>query len=370
MASVMRDLNQPTISSTMDAWVLYGPNELKLEKKQVPEPGPAEVLVRVDAIAICATDLEILRHGTPALIEGESPFHKGFTPGHEYMGTVVKLGPYVDEFEVGERVVVEVHAGCGRCERCRQGMQTSCLNYSSRSKGHRANGFTTDGCFAQYAVNHVGTLTRVPDNIPDDEATLAVTSGTAMYGLDALGGLLAGDSIVISGPGPIGLMAVACAKALGANPVILTGTRESRLVIGRGLGADNTVNVREENPVDAVRRLTHGEGVDFVLECSGSPNTVDEGIRMLKRGGKICLAAFPNTPVEMDLAYLVRNNIYLYGNRGEARGAVRRGMSLMGQRKFDAKPLITHRFPLSELETALRYAAERIDDAIKVVVTP
>ena len=354
----------------MDAWVLYGPDELKLETKPVPTPGVAEVLVRIDAVAICGTDLEVISRGLPAMIEGELPFHKGFTPGHEYMGTIVALGPDVDEFSIGERVAAEIHAGCGRCERCRQGMYTSCLNYSKRGKGHRANGFTTDGCFAQFAINHVNTLVRVPDSMSDEEATLVVTSGTAMYGLDVLGGLVAGDSIAVTGPGAIGLMGVACAKALGAQPVIMTGTRENRLKLASRLGADYTVNIREEGPVEAVHRLTHGEGVDLVLECSGAPNAANEGARMLKRGGKICLAAFPREPVPVDLAYIVRNNIYLYGIRGEGRGAVKRGMALMAQRKFDASPLVTHTFPLSQLDTAIRYARERIDDAIKVVVKP
>ena len=143
--------NAVTIPKTMKAWVLGGPDELSLVEKPVPEPGRAEVLVRIDAIAVCATDIEIIKHGLPAIIDGGSPFNKGFTPGHEYMGTVVKLGPTVDEFEIGDRITVEVHAGCGRCQRCREGMHTSCLNYGYREKGHRANGFSTDGGFAEYA---------------------------------------------------------------------------------------------------------------------------------------------------------------------------------------------------------------------------
>lgn len=368
--AILESTKSFAIPKTMRAWVLHGPNELKLEQKPVPTPGAAEVLVRVDAVAICGTDLEIIRHGLPSLLEGELPFNKGFTPGHEYMGTVVALGSDVDEFQIGDRVTVEIHLGCMRCERCRHGMYTSCLNYSKRKKGHRANGFTTDGCFAEYCLNHVNTLVKVPDHMSDEEATLVVTSGTAMYGLDALGGLIAGESIVVTGPGPIGLMGVACAKALGAAPVILTGTRDARLQLGERLGADYTVNVRNEDAVAAVRRLTHGEGVDLVLECSGAPAAVDEALRMLKRGGKLCLAAFPSEPATVDLAYLVRNNIYLYGIRGEGKGAVKRGMALMAQRKFDAAPLVTHTFALDDLETALRYARERIEDAIKVCVKP
>ena len=194
--------NEYPIPPTMKAWVLGGPEQLSLVQKPVPEPGPAEVLVRVDAIAVCATDIEIIRHGVPAMIDGDLPFNKGFTPGHEYMGTVVKLGRTVDEFEIGDRVTVEVHAGCGRCQRCREGMYTSCLNYGYREKGHRANGFSTDGGFAEYAVNNINTIAHIPDEMSDAEATLIVTAGTAMYGLDVMGGVIAGEGVVVIGPGP------------------------------------------------------------------------------------------------------------------------------------------------------------------------
>ena len=360
--------NQFAIPPTMRAWVLAGPNELALIEKPVPEPGRSEVLVRVDAVAICATDIEIMKHGLPAMVEGGSPFNKNFTIGHEYMGTIVKLGPTVDEFALGERIAVEIHAGCGRCPRCREGMYTSCLNYGFPSKGHRANGFTTDGGFAEYAVNNVNTMVHVPDEMSDEEATLIVTAGTAMYGLDVLGGLIASEGVVVTGPGPIGLMGVAVAKALGADPVILTGTRERRLEMGRELGADAVVNVRSEDPVAAVSRITGGKGVQDVLECSGAAEALDQAARMVTRGGRICLAAFPHEPVSVDLAYIVRNNIYVFGIRGEGRSATHRAAALMKQKRFNAKLIHTHTFPLAEVPTAIKYARERIEDAIKVVV--
>src|ERR1700723_2055053 len=262
--------NEYVIPETMKAWVLGDPEQLTMVDKPVPEPGRAEVLVRIDAIAVCATDIEILSHGLPAMIDGELPFNKGFTPGHEYMGTVVKLGPTVDEFQVGDRVTVEVHAGCGRCQRWREGMYTSCLNYGYRAKGHRANGFSTDGGFAEYAVNNINTLAHIPDTISDAEATLIVTPGPAMYGLAVMGGIIAGEAVVVVGPGPIGLMGVGVAKALGAQPVILTGTRDSRLDMGKKLGAEHVVNVGREDAVEAVMRITGGKGVNYVLECSGA----------------------------------------------------------------------------------------------------
>src|SRR5213082_1354002 len=297
------------ISDRMKAWVLGDPDQLLLLEKPVPVPARAEVLIRIDAVAICATDLEIIHSGSPAMIEGGLPFNRNFTPGHEYMGTVAALGPGVDEYRIGQRVTVEIHAGCGQCKRCREGMYTACvnygLNYGDCDKGHRANGFTTDGGFCQYQVNNINTLIALPDGMSDEEATLVVTAGTAMYGLTELGGLVAGESVVVTGPGPIGLLGIAVAKALGASPVILTGTRDNRLQIGRELGADHVINVRRENAVEAVRRLTGGKGIDYVIECSGAADAVNEAARMLNRGGKICLAAFPHEAVPVDVAYLV-----------------------------------------------------------------
>jgi len=360
------------VPDRMRAWVLGDPGQLVFTQKPVPVPSRAEVLVRIDAVAICATDLEVIAHGPPALVQGGLPFNKNWTPGHEYMGTVAALGPGVDEFGIGDRVTVEIHAGCGQCKRCRMGMYTSCLNYGLNygevDKGHRANGFTTDGGFAEYAVNNINTLIRIADAMSDEEATLVVTAGTAMYGLTELGGLVAGESVVVIGPGPIGLLGVAVAKALGASPVILTGTREARLQKGLELGADHVVNVTKQDAVEAVRRLVGGKGVDYVIECSGAANAINEAGRMLNRGGKICLAAFPHEPVPVDVAHLVRNNIYVYGIRGEGKSATHRAEAFMREKRFDARLIHTHTFPLPELPEALRYARDRVEDAIKVVV--
>ena len=364
-----------SLPKEMKAWVLKSPNELELKTKAIPNPGYSEVLVKIDAVAICATDLDVISYGPPALIEGEKPFNKEFTPGHEYMGTVVALGPSVDEFQIGDRVTVEIHSGCGQCKRCRMGMYTSChnygLNYGKKNKGHRANGFTSDGGFKQYAINHINTLIKVPDDMTDEEATLVVTAGTTMYGLTELGGLVAGESLVVIGPGPIGLLGVAVAKALGADPVILIGTRNDRLEIGKKLGADFVLNVKEENDiVNSVKSLVGDLGVDYVVECAGTEKALDDAIMMTNRGGKICLAAFPHDPIKVNIPHMVINNIYLYGIRGEGKSATHRAMAFMKQKRFNAKLVHTHTFKMNELPTALKYAKERIDGAIKVVIKP
>ena len=363
------------IPKKMKAWVLGNPNELKLSQKDVLLPNKSEVLIRIDAVAICATDLDVISHGPPAMIKGGSPFNKNFTPGHEYMGTIVALGPSVDEFEIGDRVTVEIHAGCGQCKRCRMGMYTSChnygLNYGNKDKGHRANGFTSDGGFKQYAINHVNTLIKVPDDMTDEEATLVVTAGTTMYGLTELGGLVSGESIVVIGPGPIGLLGVAIAKSLGASPVILVGTRNNRLEIGKKLGADFVLNVNEENNIiNSVKSLVGEIGVDYVIECAGTEQALNEAILMCNRGAKICLAAFPHKKIKVNIPHMVINNIYMYGIRGEGKSATHRAMAFMKEKRFDAKLIHTHTFKLNDLPKALKYARERIDGAIKIVIKP
>ena len=300
------------------------------------------------------------------------PFNKNWTPGHEYMGTVVALGTGVDEFAIGDRITVEIHAGCGQCKRCREGMYTSCHNYGKNygdvNKGHRANGFTSDGGFCEYAINNINTMVKVADDMSDEEATLVVTAGTAMYGLTELGGLIAGESVVVTGPGPIGLLGVGVAKAMGANPVILTGTRDNRLAIGKKLGADHVINVKNENAVEGVKRILGGKGADYVLECSAAPNALNEAMLMCNRGAKICLAAFPHGSVPVDVANIVRNNIYVYGIRGEGKSATHRAQAFMEQKRFDARLIHTHTFALDDLPEAIRYAKDRVEDAIKVVV--
>src|SRR5262249_60421230 len=160
--------------------------------------------------------------------------------------------------------------------------------------------------------------------------------------------------VVVAGRGPVGLLRVAVAKALGAQPVILTGTRDNRLAIGRELGADHVINVRNENAVEAVKRLNGGKGVDYVVECSGAPNAVNEAVRMVNRGGKVCLAAFPHEETPVDIAEIVRNNIYVYGIRGEGKSATHPAEAFMSQKRFDARQIHTRTFPLAALPTATR----------------
>jgi L-iditol 2-dehydrogenase len=348
----------------MRSAVIFGPDDLRVVEKPVPRPGPGEVLLRVEAASLCGTDLRI-RAGSffPA-----QPPPGTFTPGHEYAGTVAALGPTVDEFAVGDRVVVEAHRGCMRCANCVRGRYTACLNYGRPEKGHRAMGMSVDGGFADYVVNHVTTLYRLPDSVSFEEAVMLTTAGTSMYAIDVMGGLVAGDDVAVIGPGPVGLTAVQIARGLGAARVLLTGTRASRLRLGQELGADVAIDVGRRDPVEAVLEATGGRGVDAVLECSGAGEAVDQAIRMCRPAGRIVLVGYFHGPVTADLNRAVKAGLTLYTVRGEGNRAVGRAVALAGRGMLRTASLITHRFPLDAIAEAFDTVAERRGDAIKVVL--
>ena len=353
------------VPDRMKAAVLVSSNTLEIREASTPRPGPADVLIKVDSCAICSSDVSLMAHPWP----GQPPYGE-FIPGHEYSGIVATLGETVDEFRIGDRVAVEAHYGCGRCLNCRRGDYTSCLNYGNRAKGHRANGFTTNGGYAEYVINHINTVYSLPDAISLEEAALVTNAGCVLYGFESLGGLVAGDTVVVIGPGPLGLMSAQVAKALGADRVILLGTRFERLKVGSEIGADHLINVRETDPVKAVKEMTRGLGADVVVETSGANEGPDLALHLCKRKGKILLLGFPHEPTPVDLNYMGINNIYIFTARGESRANCARAISLMRQGKINARSLITHRFPFTEIREGFRVFNEREGGAIKVLIQP
>jgi L-iditol 2-dehydrogenase len=346
----------------MNAVVLHDADDMRVEERSMPQLGPGEVLLKVNVASICGTDVKVLHRTLQGQPAGE------FIMGHEYAGTVAALGPGVNEFQIGERVAVEVHKGCDRCENCIKGWYTSCLNYGDLAKGHRAKGLTCDGGFAEYAVNHINTLYRLPDNLTFEQGCMVTTAASPLWAIDLMGGYLAGETVLVLGPGPIGLIAVQLCKALGAERVILSGTRDSRLEIGKQHGADFTINVRKENLAERVREITHGKGADSVLECAGGPTSMQEALENVKRGGRIGVVAWYTGPVQMDMNLAVRSNVRIYAARGEGGMNCGRSLALMSAGKIAADPIITHHFTLDQIHEAFRTYVERIDNALKVII--
>ena len=349
-AKVKTDAAYP-LPEHMRAWVLGDPGQLSLVDKPIPMPGRAEVLVHIDAVAICATDLEIIHHGAPAMIGGGEPFNKMFTPGHEYMGTVAALGQGVDEYRIGQRVTVEVHAGCGQCKRCREGMYTACLNYGLNygdvDKGHRANGFTTDGGFAEYAVNNVNTLIAIPDSMSDAEATLVVTAGTAMYGLTELGGLVAGEKVCAWwGRDRSGCSASRWPRRWGHRRWFSPGpatTACRRQRVGRGSRDQCAQRGCRGGGAPYQRR----QGTGLRAGVLWAPDAVNQAARMLNRGGPHLPRRLP-APAGVDRRRLNRAQQHLplwHPRRGQKRHAPRRGVDV-------AETLRRHQDPHPHLRPA------------------
>lgn len=353
------------IPEKMKAVVLMGPNKLEVKEVDVPKPGPVDVLIKVESCALCGTDVALIDKPLP----GQPPYGQHII-GHEYAGTVVAVGETVDEFAIGDRVTVEAHGGCGRCRNCRLGNYVACLNYGNTKKGHRANGFTTPGGNAQYVINHINTVHKLADRVTMDEASLATNLGCVLYGIETLGGFVAGQSVVIVGPGPLGLSSVQAFKALGAEKVILIGTRESRLKIAEQTGADIIINSREEDAYEIIMDATGGVGVDYVVESSGTEGGVDLAIKTTKRMGKILMLGFASVPLPTDFESLALDNKHIFTVRGEGWANVGRAVSLLNRGIVDLTPLITHTFPIEQIDTAFETFNKRIDGAIKVISKP
>jgi len=354
------------IPKKMKAAVLYGLEDIRVVERDVPVPGDEEVLIKIEACSICGGDVKIVSRGIPNM----PPFGE-FIIGHEYSGYIVQRGATVTEFEIGDRVTVEVHKGCDRCKNCRAGNYTTCLNYGDYSKGHRANGFTTNGGFAEYVVNHVNTLSKIPDNVDYENATMVTTAGTPLYGLEKSGGFIPGQNVAVIGPGAIGLMAVQSAKALGADKVILTGTRDDRLELGKSLGADVIINIKNEDVKAKVFEATDGIGADRTLLAAGSSSALQMALDITRRGGDIVILAHFEDPIcDVDIGAAVFKGMNIYTVRGEGSSTVKSALSLMKAGKIKTESLITHHYSLDDINEGFKTFRSRSGNALKVVIKP
>lgn len=350
---------------TMKAAVLFDYGDLRVAEMPVPEIGPGEVLVKVDSCAICGSDPGVIARGW----EGLTPVGN-FIPGHEFAGTVVAVAPDVTRLKVGDRVAGEPHKGCGRCENCLRGLYTTCLNYGKLALGHRHMGFISNGAFAEYAACHDSTLHKLPENVSFEEGAVLTIAGTAMYGYERAGWVHPGETVVVMGPGALGLVATQLARLMGAGRVILTGTREDRLSIGRKMGADVTLNVRETDPVAAVMELTGGVGADMVVECSGQPAAAAQAFELVRKNGRLSMNGVYHEPVTVPLNKIVQWNLRITGPKAEGGWAMERAIPLLADGRLDLKPLITHRFSLDDIQQAFATYTGRVGGAIKVIVKP
>jgi len=338
----------------MRAVVFERPGAFTVTDVPTPRTARGEALVRVHASMVCATDQKILAGKFPAT---KFPH----VPGHEFSGEVVAVGEGVT-LAPGTRVGVEVHVGCGVCDRCREGMYTLCLNYGKRETGHAHVGFTTGGGLAEYASVPAAALHELPDDVSFEAGAWTDNLGIALWALER-GRLAAGDRVVVFGPGAIGLCAAQLARAMGAGEVTLVG-RGERLWRVDDL-ADDTVDERD---VETLKGRA-----DLVVEFAGTADAARQAIGTARRGGRVVLGGSTGVGTELsgvDLSTIVRGNLDVLGSLANPKGASARALTFLARGKVDVARLVTHHFPLARFDEAWRTFTERRDGAIRVMLHP
>lgn len=349
----------------MDAIVLHGPNNARYERVPVRQPDATEVLCKVAAIAICGSD--------PAIVSGKYeglwPPSYPFVIGHEWAGEVVATGPGVTNFNVGDRVSAEAHKGCGYCRNCSIGRYTICENYGKPETGHRHYGFTAPGGYAQYCTISTRAVHKLPNSISFEAGTMVDTSGIALNAVKR-GRVYSGDTVAVIGPGAVGLIAMQCAKTLGATTVIALGRAGPRLEMATKLGADQVVDVNTNDPVKSVKELTGGRGVDVAIESAGTADAIRYTFEIVKRGGRIVLAGVSGRveiPIVTDR--IVQDDLDISGIRSNP-NCCEEVIPYIASGRVKVQPLITHVLPLRDFNRALEIFTKRLEGAIKVVLQP
>jgi threonine 3-dehydrogenase len=309
--------------------------------QDIPKPavGHNDVLIRVNRSAICGTDIHIYQWDDWAQHTIPVPL----AVGHEFSGTIVECGIEVRGFEPGDRVSAEGHITCGVCRNCRAGRRHLCMN----TKGVGVN---RPGAFAEYIAVPAFNVFKLPDAITDDMAAILDPFGNATH--TALSFDLVGEDVLITGAGPIGIMAVAIARYAGARHIVITDINDYRLELARRMGATAALNVASESIDDTMRALSMEEGFDVGMEMSGNPTAFRDLLRTMHHGGKVALLGIPPDDTAIDWNQVIFKGLFLKGIYGREMFETWYKMSSMLQSGLNIEPIITHHFGIDEFEPA------------------
>src|SRR6516225_7398108 len=328
--------------ATMKALRKINPGKgLQLENLSVPAIGPTDVLVRVKTASVCGTDFHI--YGWDRWSQGR--IKPPVTLGHEFCGTVERAGDEVTAVKAGNFVSAEMHLNCGYCRQCRLGQAHICQNL-------RIIGIDQDGAFADFVRIPASNIIKLDPDIPEHYGAILDPLGNAVH--TVLAGPIAGQTVLVTGCGPIGLMSIAVAKACGSSTVFATETNEARRAMAKKMGADVVINPASEDAVKRILGETGGTGVDALLEMSGNPMAVQQGFKALRAGGRASLLGIPTENVPLDLV----NDVIFKG--ATVQGIYGRRMyetweqmtALLKAGKLKLEPLFGERVALEKFENA------------------
>lgn len=330
-----------------------------IEIREVPVPsyGPSDVLVKVDAASVCGTDLHIYNWDPWA----QGRVHPPLIPGHEFCGTVAQVGDQVSAVRPGDFVSAEMHVACGKCLQCRIGQAHVCQNV-------KIIGVDANGAFADYVVIPESNIWKLDPSLPREYGSILDPLGNAVH--TVLAAEIAARSVAIVGCGPIGLFAIAVARACGASTVFALEVSEHRRKLARAMHADHVLDSATEDVAAIVAERTGGVGVDVVLEMSGHADAMRLGFQILRTGGRVSLLGIPSRPVELDFARdIIFKGATVLGINGRKMYETWYQMeALLKAGKLDLAPVITHRLPMSEFARCMDLL--KSGEASKIVLTP
>jgi threonine 3-dehydrogenase len=310
--------------------------------EDVPKPtkvGPNEVMIKIHKTAICGTDLHIYNWDKWAQATVPVPM----ITGHEFMGEIAEIGSEVSGLKMGDRVSGEGHLTCGYCRNCRAGKRHLCRNVEGI-------GYDCPGCFAEYFVFPAFNVCKLPDDVSDDMGAILDPFGNATH--TALSFDCVGEDVLITGAGPIGIMAVAICRHIGARNIVITDVNEYRLDLARKMGATRAVNVKKQSLQDVIQELKMIEGFDVGLEMSGNGQAFREMLDVMCYGGRIAMLGIPPEEVAIDWNKVIFKGLFLKGVYGREMFETWYKMIAMLQSGLDISSIITHHFRIEDFQKA------------------
>jgi threonine 3-dehydrogenase len=329
---------------------------MEMQTVPVPAIGATDVLVQVETASVCGTDLHIYHWDEWAQARIKPPY----IPGHEFCGTVAAVGERVQGISVGDFVSAEMHVACGHCLQCRSGQAHVCQFV-------KILGVDADGAFADYVRIPASNVWKLSPEIPRDFGSLFDPFGNAVH--TVLSGAIAGQTVAVMGCGPIGLFAIAVAKACGAGKVFAIEPNAQRRALAKTMGADVLLDPAAVELEATVIAATGGSGVDVLLEMSGHPSAIRQGFRVLRMGGRASLLGIPARAVEIDLANgVIFKGATVHGINGRKMYETWfQAEALLREGRIDLTPVITHRLPLARFDEAMKLLES--GEASKILLT-
>ena len=351
----------------MKALVAYAPNDYRLEEIAVPRAGRGEIVIKVEASGVCASDIKTL-HGAPSIWGGDgSPTYikAPVVPGHEFIGRIVELGDEVaGDFKIGDRVISEQIVPCGECRFCKTGKYWMCQKHDIYGFQYNVN-----GSMAEYMkFTKEGRNYHVPDDLPIESAILIEPYGCAWHCVERSNAGI-DDVVVLSGAGTLGLGMVGALRQRNPRMLVVLDMKDDRLELAKKFGADLTLNPGKENVVEKVRGLTGGYGCDIYIEATGHPASVNQGLEMVRKLGTFVEFSVFGQSVTCDWSIIGdRKELDLLGSHLSPY-CYDRVIECIGNGKLPTKGVVTHSFPLDRWEEAFE-TASKADGSLKVILIP